>query len=464
MKQSKLIIIALVLITAVLLCLGCKGEPPLEPTATAAPQMTTPAPAASEIIRPVTAPPTPSPTSEPTATPTQEPTPFCFTASLGFVGDVTIMPGNLNAAKYQDSYDFAECFAAVKDVFESVDVMGVNMEGTLAGEEHPYSCTPKPGPSQYYRFNAPDVLAQNMSDCGVNLATVANNHCLDFKAEGLFRTIDVLNEHNIATVGGAKSPQDFEKPLIMDVNGISFGFVGATIVINKTAELPVEYESFALTKIGIDNSNYDAPENSLEQSYDMVREQIEDCKNAGAEFIVILVHWGWEYRQYSNEIQHDCADKLISFGADAIIGAHSHCPQPFEWRHAKRDGKDIAVPVVYSLGNFIANMGGDHDCDVGVFSRLIVEKTQDGVRCTNFGCLPLFIARVARTDRPGKMFQTQPVFMNEGEPFGCLLPIKSVRLGLIRAYNVVNNVCVANNPNIELLTYDDFYPATDDNG
>ena len=56
---------------------------------------------------------------------------------------------------------------------------------------------------------------------------------------------------------------------------------------------------------------------------------------------------GTEYSTELEPVQPQTAHEYIDAGADAIIGAHTHCLQGFEYY------KD--VPIVYSLGNYWFN-------------------------------------------------------------------------------------------------------------
>ena len=76
-----------------------------------------------------------------------------------------------------------------------------------------------------------------------------------------------------------------------------------------------------------------------------------------------------------NSKQRETAQLLADMGADGVIGSHPHCAQPFEWIQSA-DGRRVFV--AYSMSNFISNMAGN-DTEYGLFLRLDVEKTADGV-------------------------------------------------------------------------------------
>lgn len=66
-----------------------------------------------------------------------------------------------------------------------------------------------------------------------------------------------------------------------------------------------------------------------------------------ADFCIAFVHWGTEYSYDLERAQLDTGKEYLDAGADAVIGAHSHCLQGMEYY----DGK----PIIYSLGNYWFN-------------------------------------------------------------------------------------------------------------
>ena len=63
--------------------------------------------------------------------------------------------------------------------------------------------------------------------------------------------------------------------------------------------------------------------------------------------MVALPHWGTEYSTQLESVQPKTAHEYIDAGADAVIGAHTHCLQGFEYYNG--------VPIAYSLGNYWFN-------------------------------------------------------------------------------------------------------------
>lgn len=298
-KRSFIIIAALVLAAATA---GCAAGPQ-EYVTIPAPMATQ----ANETAAPVESTPMSTLTAEPTNEPTPEPTPGIQEAIVGFVGDILMMTRQIADAKTETGYDFTESFLPMKSVFESVDIMCADFEGTFGGEEAGYTQpretiapateeNPNPTNPPMQSFSAPDELAKNLFDAGIDAVTTANNHAMDRDDAGLFRTINVLRAAGIKTAGTALSMEDFLTPCIIEKNGIKIGLVGATQILNGTApKIDAENRDFALTRL----------------TEEMVKSQISACTGAGAEFIIIMVHWGYEHQSTEDESQRRLAVKLI---------------------------------------------------------------------------------------------------------------------------------------------------------
>lgn len=411
--------IALLITAAALSMLfGCARELEL-PLPTASPRGTQSAAFASEspAEKPTEAPAaTPAPetsvTPKPTVTAPAEPkhTPIALerTASLGFAGDVLIMQSQVNAARKPDGgYDFKDTFRPMQGLFESVDFMVLNFEGTLAGEEAGYTqpkptaipATPEnPNPRPLYqRLNAPDELVGDLMELGVDGFSTANNHCLDKGVEGLLRTIEVMDSYGVFHTGTFASPERFQTADIAEINGIKVGFVSTAKSLNGyDGYMDVMQSSYMVLRL---------------TNEEMTRAAIERCREQGAELVVVMPHWGSQYQNSRNSEQIAQAQKMISWGADVIIGCHAHVVQEIEWVSAERGGETVTAPVVYCMGNFVSSMSrSEHTTDIGLFARIDIKKDASGrVSVTGASYIPTY-DNVGQTRDGRYLHQVFPCF------------------------------------------------------
>ena len=269
---------------------------------------------------------------------------------LLFVGDAMQHQAQLDKAKEigSKSYDYSGCFAYIAPEIQAADYAVVNLEVPLGGG---------PDYSGFPNFSAPDSYAKALKDAGFDLFLTANNHCLDRKDKAARRTLTALENMGVDVIGTFQNADDREKkvPLLKNIDGINFGFLNYTYGTNGID--PVAGAEVAL----IDKEK--------------MAEEIRRTREAGAEIIVVAMHWGLEYMMLPTKNQEDLAQFLIDNGVDLIIGSHPHVIQPMKVVHNPKEDKDVLV--VYSLGNFISNMR-TADTRGGALVRARIKRDSQG--------------------------------------------------------------------------------------
>lgn len=248
-------------------------------------------------------------------------------AELLFAGDAMQHAAQLEAAHRdrEGVYDYSGCFTAVEPLVKSADFAVVNLETPLGGK--PYS--------GYPMFCAPDTYAKALADSGFDMFMLANNHILDRRDRGLTRTIAVLDSLGVAQMGvyTSQADRDARIPCVKNVNGFRIAFLNYTYGTNGIevqGEPVVNYIDRAVIAADVDVS-----------------------RRAGAEFVVVCIHWGDEYKLLPNKAQRLLADWLMAQDIDMVIGGHPHVIQPMEIRTDSVGRKRL---LVYSMGNYISNM------------------------------------------------------------------------------------------------------------
>ncbi len=198
----------------------------------------------------------------------------------------------------------------------------------LINNEFPFSDRGTPMEEKEFTFRCSPSYAAALDEMGVDLASLANNHTLDYGREALSDTFAALDEAGIRYAGAGESVERAEEVQIIEVNGKRFGFLAVTRVV-PVVSWKVEHQTPGLF------SCYDDT-----RLVELVEEAKADC-----DVLVVYAHWGVEYEAYPEEYQTGIARRCLAAGADVVAGCHTHCLQGVEWM----DGK----PVFYSLGNFI---------------------------------------------------------------------------------------------------------------
>ena len=257
-----------------------------------------------------------------------------------------------------DSYDFKNTLQYVKEYLSNVDLTISNLEGTLSGIEN-Y------GFSGYPSFNAPDELADAMKWSGIDVVNNMNNHSLDRDIRGFYRTRETLENKGFDIIG-TRSSADNNKYIIKDVKGIKLG------VISYSYTMTSEGGARGLNGTPISSEIYQLMntfrEDSLEEDFQNMKEEIDKMKANGAEVIIFYMHWGDEYELEPNETQIEIAKFLANNGVDIIFATHPHSLQPIDVIKSE-DGLH-ETSVIYSMGNFLSSQRTE---------RIENPYTEDGV-------------------------------------------------------------------------------------
>ena len=276
--------------------------------------------------------------------PEPEPEPEPIVAHLMVGGDVmshTPLTDDCYVAE-TDSYDYTHVLQFAAPQLALADYAAANLETPLAGGQH----------SGYPRFNSPDELAWNIREAGFDLLSTANNHTKDKGMEGLFRTLDVLDQAGVAHVGTYRSQEERDASHgihVADVGGISVAFLAYTYGLNG-------FRIDDNLRFSANLFNLDYYTTLCNPDYQLLEEDMAAARTLETDLIAVIVHWGNEYRTQQNVHQENLAQFLVGQGADLVLGGHPHVLQPYMTVTAPGfDGQEREGFVIYSLGNFISN-------------------------------------------------------------------------------------------------------------
>jgi len=311
---------ALVLVLVLLLS-GCAGTAAIS-APTASPVQSTPAPA-----------PTPTPEPEP------------LVVHLMVAGDImSHMPITEDAfVAASGGYDYSHMLTGAAEQLAGADYAVANLETVLAGG---------PTYSGYPAFHSPDALALNAKEAGFDLLSTANNHTKDQGIQGVYRTLDALDQVGLAHVGTYRTPEERARnrgAYVADVGGVSVAFLSYTYGLNGYRL--AEDQTHAVSIFNLDYYT-----TLCTPDYDLLQADLEAARGLDTDLIAVLIHWGTEYQDQPNRYQQELARYLVGQGADLVLGGHPHVLQPYETISAEGwDGTERTGFVCYSLGNFLSN-------------------------------------------------------------------------------------------------------------
>ena len=294
--------------------------------------------------------------SSPSPSPTPA-LPVLRSATIRSIGDFVIHNPIFESAflKWDDRYDFAPMLQMLAPAIGNATLTVANVDGVMRGERKKYAGYPE--------FDTPPELIEALLASGVDMLTLANNHALDYFFDGLKATIANCEKYGMDYIGGARNQEERDTPAIRDLNGIQVGFLNYTETVNRK-ELYSNKNATVYGVIMLKDANF--------------RRDIAKLRNAGADVVVVYVHWGTEYVSSPDKNQRQYAQKIADAGADAIIGSHPHVIQPAVWIDAPGNGTANGKTLcLYSLGNFLADKRSEVR-DTGMVFEFTIEETADG--------------------------------------------------------------------------------------
>lgn len=297
-------------------------------------------------------------------------------AKILMTGDLMCKQNHQSYAKEGESYNFDGAFQYVKDILQTGDLVIGNME-SMTAPSLPYTCE-RPYVNGRPYLNAPEEFIHAVKKAGYDAVVNAQNHVYDAGTRGILETLEVLNQNQLMHTGAFAGKND-KKFLSIIVNGIHIAvlayFDGARQAMKKANF--TQYGKEMLIHM------HDKKE---------IIENIKAAKAEGAEFIIAYCHWGREYTHDLTRRQMTFAQEAADAGVDYIMGAHSHCLQPYAVM-ISADGR--RVPVIYSGGNFLSEIAIDPKItrDTIIASLELVRNEEGKVIIKEDGYYPCRILR-----------------------------------------------------------------------
>ncbi|MFI2035084.1 CapA family protein [Streptomyces bottropensis] len=230
-----------------------------------------------------------------------------------------------------DGYDFAPMLAGVKPVVSEADLAICHME-TVYGADGNYSGYPV--------FKSPPEVAAGLAATGYDACSTASNHSLDDGARGIQRTLDALDRAGVRHAGSARTAEEARRPTLMRAGGAQVAHLAYTYGTNDIP-LPVD-RPWAVNLIDRERILTDA----------------RAARRAGADVVVVSLHWGTEWQDAPDAQQVTLAEELTRAATggrpvvDLILGTHAHVPQAYE--------KVNGTWVVYGMGDQVAGAMKNH--------------------------------------------------------------------------------------------------------
>lgn len=237
--------------------------------------------------------------------------------------------------------DYAYPFANVIDYFAGDEFSMVNLEGPLCDEGNPMQ--------KKHVFHGPTAYVNCLTENSIEAVTVANNHSMDYGANGYASTLAVLEQAGVPYV------ERDSTAVVTTGSGLTIGLYAAVYYKLDVADMTAKIAA--------------------------LREQ-------GVDLIIFAPHWGVEGTYHPTEEQKQVGHAAIDAGADIVFGSHPHVLQPIE-----EYGGGI---IFYSLGNFsFGGNGAPKDYDTALVQQEVIRDAEGTVRLGQLTIVPASVSSVA---------------------------------------------------------------------
>lgn len=244
------------------------------------------------------------------------------------ITDVTMLfTGDVMIQRCTDIYDNQGINGIISEYLEQ-EMVSADM--TMINNEFPFSNGGSQHPDKQFTFRVDPKYVSMLHDMGVDVASLANNHALDYGTEALIDSFTTFDNAGIPYVGAGETKERAEEAIFIEAGGRTIGVLSASRVI-PVVEWNIETRQPGLF------CTYDST-----RLVQRIKEVEEQC-----DYVVVFVHWGVERKAMPEDYQHNLAKQYIDAGADLVIGNHAHVPQGIEYYKG--------VPIVYCMGNYIFN-------------------------------------------------------------------------------------------------------------
>lgn len=241
-------------------------------------------------------------------------------------GSVLPDPSVVDRARFDGGgvmHDFRPMLEDVRSAVSRADLALCHL-GAPLGVNVPHPGGPRPV--------SPPELAQALAATGYDSCSTASEHTLDAGVEGVRYTLDALDQVGVRHAGSARGEAEARGTLLR-----AGGAMVAHLAYTDGSNVPLPPgQPWAVRLIDEGQIVADA----------------RAARAAGADVVVVSLHWGPAWQEAPDEQQTALARKLTGAQTggrpdiDLIIGTRAHVPQPYE--------KVNGTWVVYGTGDQIA--------------------------------------------------------------------------------------------------------------
>ena len=227
--------------------------------------------------------------------------------------------------------DPATALAPATAALAAADLAIVNLETSVGT-----GGSPEPG--KRFTFSAGREAFAALSAAGVDVASMANNHALDFgraRLPSTMRAVRAAGEADppLSVIGIGRDEQEAFLPALAEVGDALVATLAASLADQDPTADPTGHWAATGARSGIADATDPSRLLSAVRRVD-----------GTADVVVVYLHWGIQGARCPSPDQRSIAARLVGAGADVVVGSHAH--------QLQGDGRLQLGYVAYGLGNF----------------------------------------------------------------------------------------------------------------
>ncbi|MCC5845324.1 MAG: CapA family protein [Verrucomicrobia bacterium] len=282
-----------------------------------------------------------------------------------------------------------QLYGGLAEHIAGADLSIVNLECVLGGE----TPVPKDGPN----LKGDPESARALKAAGFDLATLANNHMMDYGTEGMRATLDACRRAGLASVGAGDNEHAALRPAYSEVRGLRVGVLNLSDREDGEAgrDTPGVADGFAY---------------AADRAVRDMRDQSDFC--------LVIAHGGKEYVPVPSLYWYEQLLRYALSGADMVVAHHPHVPQGITW--LTPEGR-APVPVIFSTGNFVFRPAASDGANIPPHTAdgYLVEASIETRRVAGLTLRPYLIQQEAGPrplDTPRQLEDFRKVLEAQSEP------------------------------------------------
>ena len=213
--------------------------------------------------------------------------------------------------------------APIAPVLGQADIAVVNLETAVTDGGSAAAKT--------FTFRTPASAFAALRRGSVDVASMANNHGMDYGEAGLRDSLAAARRHRFPVIGVGRDDRQAYAPFQRTVDGQRIAVIGATQVLDDHL---IDAWTAGPGKPGLASAK-DVPR---------LLRAVREARRT-SDTVVVFLHWGIELMGCPSSAQRTLARQLTRAGADVVVGGHAH--------RLQGTGRMGGALVSYGLGNFV---------------------------------------------------------------------------------------------------------------